>query len=88
MKKTQTLSDLRSHLFDAIERVKSINDPNSSDNEKMSVEAAKAISGLAGNIIESAKVEVMAMQIISKADNPELLATQMKKSDLFIQQNN
>ena len=36
MSKT-TLNDLRSHLFDAIERVKSINDDNTSANEKMTI---------------------------------------------------
>lgn len=66
--KHQTLSDLRSHLFDAIERVKSLNDPNTDPNEKMSIEQAEAICSLSGQIIDSAKVEVSMLRLVTEAD--------------------
>lgn len=66
--KNQTLSDLRSHLFDAIERVKSLNDKNTDENEKMTIEQAEAICSLSGQIIDSAKVEVSMLRLVTEAD--------------------
>lgn len=83
-KQRQTLNDLRSHLFDAIERVKSLNDPNTDKNEQMSIEQAKIICDLGGKIIESAKVEVLAMGIISKTENPGSTNSFVSKSGLFL----
>jgi len=83
MSKT-TLNDLRSHLFDAIERVKSINDENASENEKMSIDQAKAICQISEQIIESAKVEVDAMRVISKSENKDSVIQFANKTQLFI----
>jgi sugar-specific transcriptional regulator TrmB len=74
----ETSKDLRSHLFDAIERVKSLNDPNTDDNEKMSIEQAEAICNLAGRIIDSAKVEVVAMKLMADGQ------ANIPKNELFI----
>lgn len=63
------LCDLRDHLFETLEMVKNNNNPEASENEKISVENAETISELAGRIIDSYKIEVQAMQILSKADN-------------------
>lgn len=63
------LEALRSHLFDSLERVKSLNDPNTDENEKMSLEQAESICEISEQIIETYKVQVQAMAIISKAEN-------------------
>lgn len=68
------MTALRDHLFDVIERVKSNNDDNCSPNEKMSVEEAKAISQAAAIIVNSAKIEVDLLKVISKGtNNPEVI---------------
>ena len=72
------------HLFDSIERVKSLNDPNTDENEKMSIDQAKAIADLSARIIDSAKVEAQVFHIISKTDNPQALKSSIEESGLFI----
>jgi ABC-type Zn uptake system ZnuABC Zn-binding protein ZnuA len=67
--KNNNMTALRDHLFEVIERVKSNNDPNSSANEKMSVEEAKAISQAAAIIVNSAKIEVDLLKVISAGNN-------------------
>lgn len=64
-----TTKDLRNHLFDMLERVKSINDPDCDEKDKCSFEQAETICEISEQIIESYKVEVQAMHIIAKADN-------------------
>lgn len=66
MNKSKTsLTDLRNHLFDVIERLKDSNDPDADEKDTISIETAKAINQTAGEIIESAKVEVEALKIIA-----------------------
>lgn len=80
------LSDLRMHLFDTLERVKSISDPDCSDKDKCSLEQAQTICKVSDQIIESFKVEVNAMQVLVKAANEPLAEDMAKKSSLFLQQ--
>jgi hypothetical protein len=82
MKKT-SLNDLRDHLFDAIERLKSKNDPNTSENEKMDIETAKTIANIGTVIVNSAKIEVDAMRAIANAQNPKALQAFMKRSEVL-----
>jgi len=63
------LSDLNNHLFEAIEMLKNNSDPNASENEKMDLETAKRIADLGKVIVEGAKVQVQALELISKSDN-------------------
>lgn len=56
-----TLTDLRNHLFETIERLKDKEDP-------MAIDRAQAISDVAQTIINSAKVEV---QFIAAAGDEE-----------------
>lgn len=67
--KNNNMTALRDHLFDVIERVKSNNDENSSPNEKMTVEEAKAISQAAAIIVNSAKIEVDLLKVIARGEN-------------------
>lgn len=60
------ISDLRNHLFAQLERLGE--EDLTDDQLKKETERAKAISEVAGKIIESAKVEVDFIRNTSKAD--------------------
>jgi len=77
------IGDLRNHLFDVLERVKSINDPDASEADKIDIEQAKTIVDVAEQIIETFKVEVQAVSIISKSPNATLLVASMQNSGLL-----
>lgn len=79
------LSDLRDHLFESIEMLKNNNDPSASENERMDLETAKRVSDISGKIIDSYKVEVQAMAIISKADNTNALNEFLNKTGIVDQ---
>lgn len=68
------ISDLNNHLFEAIEMLKNNSDPKASANEKMDLETAKRIADLAKVIVEGAKVQVQALELLSKSDNPNATA--------------
>jgi hypothetical protein len=55
-----TISDLRKHLFDAIEGVRE---------GKMDIDKAKTVADLAKVVVESAKVEVDFMKVRGDAGN-------------------
>jgi len=60
-----SLQALREHLFDVIERLKDGNDPGVDTKDTISIESANAITAAASQIINSAKVEVMAYKLIA-----------------------
>lgn len=64
-----SMDDLRNHLFETIERLKANSDPEASPNEKMDIETAKQISQTAKVLVDSAKVEVNFLSVLSKAEN-------------------
>jgi hypothetical protein len=64
-KSKTSLAELRSHMFDVIERLKSSNDPDADQKDKIDIETAKAISAAGKIIIDAAKVEVDAMKLIA-----------------------
>lgn len=66
-----SIDDLRNHLFDVIERLKSNGDPEASENEKIKLEDAKMICSAADCIIDSIRVQNEFVGIISKAENPD-----------------
>ncbi|MDP3451459.1 MAG: hypothetical protein Q8R90_00765 [Bacteroidales bacterium] len=59
------LPALRDHLFEVIERLKSNSDPDADACEKIDIGTAKAITMTAKTIIDSAKVEVEFLKLIS-----------------------
>ena len=63
-----SLEALKSHLFETLEGVKNLSDPEASDNEKISVEQAKQIVGIADSIIEIYKTQVEAVRTITEMD--------------------
>lgn len=77
------LSDLRNHLFESIEMLKNNNDPEASPGEKMDLGTAKQISAIAGDIIESYKIELQGIEILSKAENPDFTSRFLNESGVF-----
>lgn len=64
------VDDLRMELFDTLTRLKSQNDPTCSANEKCTVEEAEAVCEIAKQITETYKVQLQAMTILARAENP------------------
>lgn len=60
------LTDLNDHLFAALERLSDEDLEGDKVNEE--VRKAKAIVGIAGQIVQSAKVQLKAMQLLSGGD--------------------
>lgn len=77
------MSDLRDHLFDTLERLKSNNDSEASENEKIDIETVSAIVDVSSQIIESYKVEVQAMSLLSKSANPTIVNQHFQQSGLM-----
>lgn len=63
-----SLEALKSHLFESLEGVKNLSDPEASPCEKISLEQAKQIVGIANSIIDIYKTQVDAMRTISEMD--------------------
>lgn len=70
MSKQTSLEQLNAHLFETIEMLKNNSDHEASDNEKIDVDAAKTIADLGKVIVDGYKVKIQALNILSKADNP------------------
>jgi len=72
---SDTISDLRTHLFDTIRALKDKSAP-------MDIARAKAIADVAQTIVNSAKVEVDYMKVVgSDNDLPFLQVAERKKDD-------
>lgn len=67
-----SLDALKGHLFEAIEGVKNLNDPNADECEKMSLEQAKVIAVLSSKIVDIYKTQLgAAIALSDKLDKPE-----------------
>lgn len=81
-----SIDKLNEHLFEAIEMLKNNSDPKADPQEKMNVETAKQIAELGKVIIDGYKVKVMAMSVLSKAENPQSVVTQIAVSGIIEKQ--
>jgi hypothetical protein len=77
------MCDLRDHLFETIEKLNASTDPTADACEKMDVKTAEQISNAAGKIIDSYKVEIQALQILSKCNNLQFLTEGLQKSGII-----
>ena len=66
--KNTSLEALKGHLFETLEGLKNQSDPNASENEKVTIEQAKAITGVADTIIDIYKTQLDAIKVISNTD--------------------
>lgn len=69
MNNSLSLDALKSHLFETLEGVKNLSDPDASENEKISIEQARQIVDISGKIIDICKVQVEAVKTFSSLDN-------------------
>ena len=67
--KSLSLDALKMHLFDALEGVKNLSDPNASEADKTSIDQAKAIVDLSGKVIDICKLQVEAIKTLNTMDN-------------------
>jgi len=77
------ISDLNNHLFESIEMLKNNSDPEASENEKMDLNTAKRIAELGKVIIEGAKVQVQAMELLKNSENPDATQKFIKDSGII-----
>lgn len=77
------IEDLNNHLFETIEMLKNNSDPKASPCEKIDLETAKRIADLGKTIIEGAKVQVQALELIAKASNPIAVQNAIKQTGVI-----
>ena len=64
-----SLETLKSHLFETLEGVKNLSDPQASENEKISIDQAKQIVDVSGAIIDIYKLQVDAIKSFTHKDD-------------------
>lgn len=64
-----SLEALKSHLFETLEGVKNLSDEDADPCEKVSLEQAKQIVGIADTIIDIYKTQVEALKTFAGMDN-------------------
>lgn len=77
MGSNMSLEALKSHLFETLEGVKNLSDPEASENEKISIEQAKQIVDVSGAIIDIFKVQVDAVKAFAEMGNAQPAARTM-----------
>ena len=69
MKNNMSLETLKSHLFETLEGLKNLSDPEASENEKVGIDQAKQIVDVSGKIIDVYKVQLEGISLAAKLDN-------------------
>ena len=69
MRNNMSLETLKSHLFETLEGLKNLSDPEASENEKISIDQAKQIVDVSGKIIDVYKVQLEGISLAAKLDN-------------------
>lgn len=64
-----SLDALKSHLFEALEGVKNLSDPEASACEKISIDQAKQVVDISGKIIDIYKVQLEGLSLAAKLDH-------------------
>ena len=64
-----SLETLKSHLFETLEGVKNLSDPQASENEKIGIDQAKQIVDVSGAIIDIYKLQVDAIKSFTHKDD-------------------
>lgn len=65
---------LKSHLFETLEGIKNLSDPEASDCEKISIDQAKQIVDVAGKNIDVYKVQLDGISLAARMDNVNNMA--------------
>lgn len=69
MKNNMSLETLKGHLFETLEGLKNLSDPEASENEKISIDQAKQIVDVSGAIIDIYKLQVEAIKSFAHKDD-------------------
>lgn len=69
MGNNMSLETLKSHLFETLEGLKNLSDPQASENEKISIDQAKQIVDVSGAIIDIYKLQVDAIKSFTHKDD-------------------
>ena len=69
MKNNMSLETLKGHLFETLEGLKNLSDPEASENEKISIDQAKQIVDVSGAIIDIYKLQVEAIKSFTRRDD-------------------
>ena len=69
MKNNMSLETLKSHLFETLEGLKNLSDPEASENEKVGIDQAKQIVDVSGAIIDIYKLQIEAIKSFTHKDN-------------------
>lgn len=64
-----SLETLKSHLFETLEGLKNLSDPQATENEKISIDQAKQIVDVSGAIIDIYKLQVDAIKSFTHKDD-------------------
>ena len=64
-----TLETLKSHLFETLEGLKNLSDPEASENEKVGIDQAKQIVDVSGAIIDIYKLQIEAIKSFTHKDD-------------------
>lgn len=63
-----SLETLKSHLFETLEGVKNLNDAQADETEKVSLEQAQSITGIASKIIDVYRLQLTALKTLSTTE--------------------
>ena len=69
MKNNISLETLKSHLFETLEGLKNLSDPEASENEKVGIDQAKQIVDVSGAIIDIYKLQIEAIKSFTHKDD-------------------
>ena len=69
MKNNMSLETLKSHLFETLEGLKNLSDPEASENEKVGIDQAKQIVDVSGAIIDIYKLQIEAIKSFTYKDD-------------------
>lgn len=69
MGNNMSLETLKSHLFETLEGLKNLSDPQATENEKISIDQAKQIVDVSGAIIDIYKLQVDAIKSFTHKDD-------------------
>ena len=64
-----SLETLKSHLFETLEGLKNLSDPEASENEKVGIDQAKQIVDVSGAIIDIYKLQIEAITSFTHKDD-------------------
>lgn len=63
------METLKSHLFETLEGLKNLSDPEASENEKVGIDQAKQIVDVSGAIIDIYKLQIEAIKSFTHKDD-------------------